>query len=56
MALSLKRDIGRLSVPPEGDKPVTLGIGEPFTTTITVSLVFALILALPFVLTRATRS
>ena len=50
---SLHRDIGRLSVPPEGDKPVTLGIGEPFTTTVTVSLVFALILALPFVLYQA---
>ncbi len=49
-ALDLERDIGRLSVPPQGDKPVTLGIGEPFTTTITVSFVFALILALPFVL------
>jgi sec-independent protein translocase protein TatC len=47
---SLNRDIRRLSVPPEGDKPVTLGIGEPFTTTITVSFVFALILALPLVL------
>ena len=29
---------------------MTLGIGEPFTTTVTISLVFALILALPFVL------
>ncbi|MBV9415116.1 MAG: twin-arginine translocase subunit TatC, partial [Solirubrobacterales bacterium] len=46
----LERDIGRLSVPPAGDRPVTLGIGEPFTTTVTVSFVFALILALPFVL------
>jgi len=50
---SLERDVGRLSVPPEGDKPVTLGIGEPFTTTVTISLVFALILALPFVLYQA---
>jgi sec-independent protein translocase protein TatC len=33
----LSRDINRLSRPPEGDKPVTLGIGEPFTTTITIS-------------------
>jgi sec-independent protein translocase protein TatC len=49
----LNRDIERLSAPPEGDKPVTLGIGEPFTTTVTVSLVFALILALPFVLYQA---
>jgi sec-independent protein translocase protein TatC len=50
---SLKRDVVRLSVPPEGDKPVTLGIGEPFTTTVTVSLVFALILALPLLLHQA---
>ena len=42
--------IRRLSAPPQGDKPVTLGIGEPFTTTITVSLIFALILALPILL------
>jgi sec-independent protein translocase protein TatC len=49
----LRRDIGRLSAPPPGDRPVTLGIGEPFTTTVTISLVFALILALPFVLHQA---
>jgi sec-independent protein translocase protein TatC len=42
--------IKRLSVPPQGDKPVTLGIGEPFTTTISIALIFALILALPIVL------
>jgi sec-independent protein translocase protein TatC len=42
--------IKRLSVPPQGDKPVTLGIGEPFTTTIGIALIFALILALPIVL------
>jgi sec-independent protein translocase protein TatC len=49
----LQRDIGRLSAPPRGDRPVTLGIGEPFTTTVTISFVFALILALPFVLHQA---
>jgi len=47
---SLNRDIAQLSAPPQGDRPVTLGIGEPFTTTVTVSLIFALILALPIVL------
>ena len=47
---SLTRDVKRLSAPPTGDKPVTLGIGEPFTTTITVSLIFALILSLPVIL------
>ena len=49
---SLSRDISRLSAPPQGDKPVTLGIGEPFTTTVTVSLIFALILSLPVLLTQ----
>jgi sec-independent protein translocase protein TatC len=47
---SLSRDIERLSAPPQGDRPVTLGIGEPFTTTVTLALMFALILALPVVL------
>jgi sec-independent protein translocase protein TatC len=46
----LTRDITRLSAPPQGDRPVTLGIGEPFTTTLTVSVIFALILSLPVVL------
>ena len=49
----LQRDIGRLSAPPQGDRPVTLGIGEPFSTTVTISFVFALILALPFLLYQA---
>ena len=53
VARKLEHDVARLSVPPEGDKPVTLGIGEPFTTTVSISLVFALILALPFVLYQA---
>ncbi len=46
----LNHDVRRLSAPPQGDRPVTLGIGEPFTTTITVSLIFALILSLPVIL------
>ncbi len=50
---SLRRDVARLSVPPSGERPVTLGIGEPFTTTVTVSLMFALLLALPVVLFQA---
>ncbi|MHB8658062.1 MAG: twin-arginine translocase subunit TatC [Solirubrobacteraceae bacterium] len=48
----LARDVHRLSAPPQGDKPVTLGIGEPFTTTVTVSLIFALILSLPVLLAQ----
>jgi sec-independent protein translocase protein TatC len=47
---SLGKDLKRLSAAPEGDRPVTLGIGEPFTTTITVTLIFALILSLPVLL------
>ena len=49
----LGRDIARLSAPPQGDRPVTLGIGEPFTSTVTVSLIFALTLALPVLLGQA---
>jgi sec-independent protein translocase protein TatC len=47
---SLGQDVKRLSAAPSGDRPVTLGIGEPFTTTVTVTLIFALILALPVLL------
>jgi sec-independent protein translocase protein TatC len=42
--------VSRLSAAPTGDRPVTLGIGEPFTTTVTVTAILALILALPVVL------
>lgn len=47
---SLRRDVSQLSSPPTGDRPVTLGIGEPFTTTVTVTAIFALILSLPLIL------
>lgn len=47
---ALDKAIAGLSRPPEGDKPVTLGIGEPFSTTIGVALIFAFILALPVIL------
>ena len=46
----LDRAIKRLSKAPEGNKPVTLGIGEPFTTTIGIALIFAFIFALPIIL------
>src|SRR5213078_2492717 len=36
-----------------GNRPVTLGIGEPFTNTMIVSLYFALLLAMPFLLWQA---
>lgn len=47
---SLSRDIARLSAAPQGNLPVTLGVGEPFNTTIGVTLIFALILSLPVLL------
>ncbi len=49
----LQRDLTHLSAPPRGDRPVTLGIGEPLTTTLTVTFMFALILSLPVLLWQA---
>jgi sec-independent protein translocase protein TatC len=46
----LQGAIAGLSAPAHGDKPVTLGIGEPFVTTMGVALIFAFVLALPVVL------
>lgn len=34
----------------EGNKPVTLGVGEPFNTTLMVSFMFAALLAMPLLL------
>jgi sec-independent protein translocase protein TatC len=50
---SLGRDVKALSASPQGDRPVTLGIGEPFTSTVTVTFIFALILSLPVLLLQA---
>jgi sec-independent protein translocase protein TatC len=47
---SLRADVAKIPPHPVGDNPVTLGIGEPFTTTITVTLYFALIVSLPVIL------
>jgi sec-independent protein translocase protein TatC len=47
---ALHADVSKLPRNPPGDNPVTLGVGEPFTTTITISLYFALIVSLPFIL------
>jgi len=47
---ALKADVGKIPRDPVGDNPVTLGVGEPFTTTITVTLYFALIISLPVIL------
>ncbi len=47
---ALGADVDRIPRNPTGDNPVTLGVGEPFTTTIKVSLYFALVFALPVIL------
>jgi sec-independent protein translocase protein TatC len=46
----LRADVAKLPHVPQGNRPVTLGIGEPFTTTLGVSFLFALVFALPIVL------
>jgi sec-independent protein translocase protein TatC len=46
----VRADVARIPRVPPANKPVTLGIGEPLTTTLTVSLYFALLLALPLIL------
>ncbi len=46
----LQADVAKIPRVPQGNKPVTLGIGEPFTTTLGVTLLFALVFSLPIVL------
>jgi len=50
LTASLKADVARIPTHPQGDNPVTLGVGEPFTTTIKVALYFALVISLPVIL------
>jgi sec-independent protein translocase protein TatC len=50
LSTALGRDVARVPRTAPGDNPVTLGVGEPFTTTLTVSLYFALIVSLPLIL------
>jgi sec-independent protein translocase protein TatC len=38
---------------PEKEKPITLGVGEPFTTTLTVAAYFALLFTLPLLIYEA---
>ena len=48
-----RADAGAVAATPtelQGRQPVTLGIGEPFSQTVTVSAYFALLLALPVIL------
>jgi sec-independent protein translocase protein TatC len=49
-ASAVRGAIARLPRTPSGNKPVTLGIGEPFTATLTVALYFAVLFALPVIL------
>jgi sec-independent protein translocase protein TatC len=46
----LQADISKIPRSPAGIDPVTLGPGEPLTATLTVTLYFALVLALPLIL------
>jgi sec-independent protein translocase protein TatC len=46
----LRADTAQLPPVPQSEKLVTLGVGEPFTTTLTVVFFFALIAALPVIL------
>lgn len=50
LVAAMKADVAKIPRNPTGDNPVTLGVGEPFTTTITVSLLFALVFSLPLIL------
>jgi sec-independent protein translocase protein TatC len=50
LAGALQADVAALPRSQPGDKPVTLSVGEPFTTTVTVSFYFALIISLPLIL------
>jgi sec-independent protein translocase protein TatC len=46
----LKASVAGIPSKPEGYNPTTIGFGEPFTATITVTLYFALLLSLPVLL------
>ncbi|HEX3510663.1 MAG TPA: twin-arginine translocase subunit TatC [Solirubrobacteraceae bacterium] len=50
LVASLRADVAKIPRTSPGEKPATLGVGEPFTTTLTIALYFALIIALPFIL------
>lgn len=46
----LKASVAGIPSKPEGYNPTTIGFGEPFTATITVTLYFALLISLPVLL------
>jgi sec-independent protein translocase protein TatC len=47
---SLRADVAKIPRVPQANRLTTLGIGEPFTTTLTVVFFFALIASLPVIL------
>jgi sec-independent protein translocase protein TatC len=47
---ALRADVSRLPTAPRATDLTTLGVAEPFTTTLTVALYFALVLSLPVIL------
>lgn len=47
------RALARAVPPREARRPVTLGVGEPFTATVRIAMYAALLLALPFLLFQA---
>ena len=46
----VKGAVAKIPKVPQGDLPITIGFGEPFTTTLTVTLYFALVISLPIIL------
>jgi sec-independent protein translocase protein TatC len=46
----LHADVAKIPKTAPGNDPVTLGVGEPLTTTLTVALYFALVFSLPIIL------
>jgi sec-independent protein translocase protein TatC len=49
-AHELKAELAKLPNNPEGSNPTTIGFGEPFTQTLTVTFYAALLLSLPIIL------
>ena len=45
-----RKELAALPKGPPVNKPITIGIGEPFTQTITVAMYFALLISLPLLL------
>jgi sec-independent protein translocase protein TatC len=50
LVAALRADVAKIPRNPTGDNPVTLGVGEPFTATLTVALYFAVLIAAPLIL------